>query len=83
MVYNGELQHHKRLKDLNIGDLVVENGEEDVDPNMAFNLLIVDSTGNAAFFYELLKAKFEPDIGDSKGRTPLVCICKCKKSSRL
>ncbi|KAJ9687452.1 hypothetical protein PVL29_016084 [Vitis rotundifolia] len=65
------LQHHKRLKDLNIGDLLVENGEEDVDPNMAFNLLTVASTGNAAFLDELLKAKLDPDIGDSKGRTPL------------
>ena len=50
MVYNGELQHHKRLKDLNIGDLLVENEEEDVNPNMAFNLLTVDSTGNATLF---------------------------------
>ena len=83
MVYNGELQHHKSLKDLNIGDLLVENGEEDVNPNMAFNLLTVASTGNATFFYELLKAKLEPDIGDSKGRTPLVCICKCKKCRSL
>ncbi|CBI23771.3 unnamed protein product, partial [Vitis vinifera] len=65
------LQHHKRLKDLNIGDLLVENGEEDVNPNMAFNLLTVASTGNAAFLDELLKAKLDPDIGDSKGRTPL------------
>ena len=71
MVYNGELQHQKRLKDLNIGDLVVENGDEDVDPNMAFNLLTVASTGNAAFFYELLKEKFEPDIGDSQGKNPI------------
>lgn len=74
MIFNGELQHHKRLKDLNIGDLLVENGEEDVDPNMAFNLLTVASTGNAAFLDELLKAKLDPDIGDSKGRTPLVCF---------
>ena len=58
----------------------MENGEEDVDPKMAFNLLIIASTGNVAFFYELLKEKLEPDIWDSKGRTPLVCISKCKKS---
>ncbi|XP_044490240.1 potassium channel AKT2/3 isoform X2 [Mangifera indica] len=66
------LQHHKKLKDLNIGELVVEGGgEEDGDPNMSFNLLTVASTGNAAFLDELLKARLDPDIGDSKGRTPL------------
>lgn len=69
------LQHHKKLKDLNIGELVVEGGgEEDGDPNMSFNLLTVACTGNAAFLDELLKARLDPDIGDSKGRTPLVCL---------
>jgi ankyrin repeat protein len=58
---------------LKIGDLTVENGEEEDDPNMASNLLATASTGNAAFLEELLKAKLDPDIGDSKGRTPLVC----------
>lgn len=65
------LQHHKKLKDLNIGDLLMESGEEDGDPNMSVNLLTVASTGNAAFLDELLKARLDPDIGDSKGRTPL------------
>jgi ankyrin repeat protein len=58
---------------LKIGDLTVENGEEEDDPNMASNLLATASTGNAAFLEELLKAKLDPDIADSKGRTPLVC----------
>ena len=67
------MQHHKKLKDLHIGDLMVEGGEdEESDPNMASNLLNVADTGNAAFLDELLKAKLDPDIGDSKGRTPLV-----------
>ncbi|KAJ0078308.1 hypothetical protein Patl1_37159 [Pistacia atlantica] len=48
-----------------------EDGEEDGDPNMSFNLLTVASTGNAAFLDELLKARLDPDVGDSKGRTPL------------
>ncbi|XP_059435148.1 potassium channel AKT2/3-like, partial [Corylus avellana] len=79
------LQHHKKLKDLHIGDLMVENGEdeerdpniasngedEERDPNIASNLLNAAATGNAAFLDELLKAKLDPDIGDSKGRTPL------------
>ncbi|KAJ1419981.1 RmlC-like jelly roll fold [Sesbania bispinosa] len=64
------LQHFKQLKDLSIRDLMVENMEEE-DPNMAVNLLTVASTGNAAFLEELLRAGLDPDIGDSKGKTPL------------
>ncbi|RZB76268.1 Potassium channel AKT2/3 isoform B [Glycine soja] len=64
------LQHIKQLKDLSIKDLMVENVEEE-DPNMAVNLLTVASTGNAAFLEELLRAGLDPDIGDSKGKTPL------------
>ncbi|XP_028757457.1 potassium channel AKT2/3-like [Neltuma alba] len=64
------LQHFKQLKDISIRDLMVESGEEE-DPNMAVNLLTVASTGNAAFLEELLKAGLDPDIGDSKGKTPL------------
>ncbi|PON86646.1 Voltage dependent potassium channel [Trema orientale] len=65
------LQHHKKLKDLKIGELPVDSVEEEGDPNMADNLLTVASTGNAALLDELLKAKLDPDIGNSKGRTPL------------
>lgn len=68
------MQHQKKLKDLNIGDLNVDNGEEEGDPNPASNLLTVAGAGNAAFLDELLRAKFDPDIGDSEGRTPLVCL---------
>lgn len=66
------MQHHKKLKDLRIGDTLVEGGEEQDDPSMAFNLLTVASSGNAAFLDELLRARLDPDVGDSKGRTPLV-----------
>ncbi|KAL4363831.1 hypothetical protein GQ457_04G008660 [Hibiscus cannabinus] len=66
------LQHNKRLKDLKIGGLVVEGGDEDGDPkDIGINLLNVADIGNAAFLDELLKARLDPDIGDSKGRTPL------------
>ncbi|KAJ0681783.1 putative cyclic nucleotide-binding domain, potassium channel, voltage-dependent, EAG/ELK/ERG [Helianthus annuus] len=67
------LQHHKKLKDLNLGDLLLDGGEESVDgdPNMSMNLLTVAGTGNAAFLDELLKARLDPNISDSKGRTPL------------
>lgn len=73
------MQHHKKLKDLHIGDLMVESGEEEEnDPNMDSNLLSVAGTGNAAFLDELLKARLDPDIGDSKGRTPLVYFYICE-----
>ncbi|KAK6136509.1 hypothetical protein DH2020_029745 [Rehmannia glutinosa] len=65
------LQHHKKLKDLRLGDLFLEGGDEDGDPNMSINLLTVAGTGNAAFLNELLKAGLDPDVGDSKGKTPL------------
>ncbi|CAK9151139.1 unnamed protein product [Ilex paraguariensis] len=65
------LQHHKKLKDPHFGDLSLDGGEDDDDPNLSINLITVASTGNAAFLDELLKARLDPDIGDSKGRTPL------------
>ncbi|KAL5715313.1 RAC-beta serine/threonine-protein kinase [Ranunculus cassubicifolius] len=65
------LQHYREVKDLKISDLVFDNGEDGDNPNIAFNLLTVASTGNAAFLDELLKAGLDPDVGDSKGRTPL------------
>lgn len=71
IVHVMQMQHFKQLKDLSIRDLMVENVEEE-DPNMAVNLLTVASTGNAAFLEELLRAGLDPDIGDSKGKTPLV-----------
>lgn len=65
------LQHHKKLKDLRLGDLFVDE-EVDGDVNMSINLVTVAGTGNAAFLNELLKAGLDPDVGDSKGKTPLV-----------
>ncbi|XP_009614130.1 potassium channel AKT2/3 [Nicotiana tomentosiformis] len=65
------LQHHKKLRDLKLGDLFHEVGAENGDPNMSVNLLTVASTGNATFLEELLKARLDPDIGDAQGRTPL------------
>ncbi|THG13367.1 hypothetical protein TEA_013251 [Camellia sinensis var. sinensis] len=70
-MFKNFLQHHKKLKDLRIGDIWLEDGEEDGDPNMSINLLTVAGTGNAAFLDELLKARLDPDISDSQGRTPL------------
>lgn len=66
-------QHHQKLRDVRIGGILVESGEEEAtgDPKLAFDLLTVSSKGNAALLEELLKSKLDPDIGDSKGRTPL------------
>ncbi|CAN6913772.1 unnamed protein product [Brassica oleracea] len=67
------LQHHKKLSDLDVGDLSAQqDGEKDEgSPNIASNLITVVSTGNAALLDEILKAKLSPDITDSKGKTPL------------
>ncbi|KAI5448604.1 RAC-beta serine/threonine-protein kinase, variant 3 [Lathyrus oleraceus] len=70
LILKNFLQHYKELKDLSIKDVMMETVEEE-DPNMAVNLLTVASTGNAAFLEELLRTGLDPDIGDSKGKTPL------------
>ncbi|CAI8591545.1 unnamed protein product [Vicia faba] len=70
LILKNFLQHFKELKDLSIKDVMMENIEEE-EPNMAVNLLTVAGTGNAAFLEELLRAGLDPDIGDSKGKTPL------------
>lgn len=36
------------------------------------DILTVAASGNSTLLEELLKAGMDPDIGDSKGRTPLV-----------
>ncbi|KAM5574453.1 potassium channel AKT2/3 [Rosa sericea] len=66
-------QHHKKLRDLRIGEILAESGEDEAmgDPSLAFDLLTIANKGNAALLEELLKSKLDPDIGDSKGRTPL------------
>lgn len=70
------MQHHRKLRVLKLGEILVESGEEEAmgDSNLAFDLMTVASKGNAALLEELLKSKLDPDIGDSKGRTPLVCL---------
>ncbi|KAL9996206.1 putative glutamine synthetase [Helianthus debilis subsp. tardiflorus] len=67
-------QHHKKLKVLDLGDLLLDGGEESVDgdPNMSMNLLYVVGTVNVAYLDELRKARLNLDISDSKGITPFV-----------
>ena len=55
----------------------MENGElyQNGDQlSIALNLMNVAATGNATFLDMLLKSKFDPNIRDSRGRTPLVRI---------
>ncbi|KAG9444091.1 hypothetical protein H6P81_015431 [Aristolochia fimbriata] len=68
VILNNFLQHYKELKNLNIEDFLGENGVSDSIPQ---NLLTAAATGNSVFLEELLAAGLDPDIGDSKGRTPL------------
>lgn len=64
------LKHQIEFKNISIEDLLGENGEYD-EANIPCNLLTVTATGNSCFLEELLKTGMDPDIGDSKGRTPL------------
>ncbi|KAF3331954.1 potassium channel AKT2-like isoform X1 [Carex littledalei] len=58
------------FKDVSIEDLVGENEVCD-ETNIPCNLLTVTATGNSAFLEDLLKVGMDPNISDSKGRTPL------------
>lgn len=65
------MQHQIEFKDIKVEDLVGESGEYD-EANIPCNLLTVAATGNSSLLEDLLKVGMDPDIGDSKGRTPLV-----------
>ncbi|RWW05171.1 hypothetical protein BHE74_00038465 [Ensete ventricosum] len=65
------LKHQIEFKDISMEDLIGENGECD-EASIPCNLLTVAATGNSCFLEKLLKAGMDPDIGDSRGRTPLV-----------
>ncbi|KAJ3677990.1 hypothetical protein LUZ60_001793 [Juncus effusus] len=64
------LKHQIEYKDICIEDLIGESGECD-EANIPCNLLTVTATGNNLFLDDLLKVGMDPNIGDSKGRTPL------------
>jgi hypothetical protein len=66
--------------------LIGENEDCD-ETNIPCNLLIVAATGNSVFLEDLLKVGMDPDISDSKGRTPLVHypsqVVKLKQTCKL
>ncbi|MQM14323.1 hypothetical protein Taro_047252 [Colocasia esculenta] len=64
------LQQQIELKDLCVEGLVGES-DEGGEAGIPCNLLTVAATGNSCFLEELLKAGMDPDVGDSRGRTPL------------
>ncbi|CAA7396786.1 unnamed protein product [Spirodela intermedia] len=65
------LQRQMELQDLTLeGVLPGETGVGE-EAGIPCNLLTVAATGNSCFLEELLKAGMDPDVGDSKGRTPL------------
>ncbi|XP_038989420.1 potassium channel AKT2-like [Phoenix dactylifera] len=64
------LKHQIEYKDISTEDLLEENGEYD-EANIPCNLLTVVATGSSSLVEGLLKAGMDPDISDSRGRTPL------------
>ncbi|XP_047095077.1 potassium channel AKT2-like isoform X2 [Lolium rigidum] len=64
------LRHQIEVHDMK--DLLGESaGEDSSGVNIPCNLLTVAATGNSSFLEDLLRVGMDPDIGDSKGRTPL------------
>ncbi|XP_073000464.1 potassium channel AKT2 [Typha latifolia] len=70
LIIRNFLKHQIEFNDIKVEDLLGENGEYD-DTNIPCNLLTVTATGNSSFLEDLLKLGMDPNIGDSKGRTPL------------
>jgi len=66
------LQHQTEYKNISIEDIIAENGNQN-EATIPCNLLTVTATGNSYFLEELLRTGMDSDIGDSRGRTPLVC----------
>lgn len=64
------LKHQIEYKNISIDDILAENGNHD-EATIPCNLLTVTATGNSSFLEELLRSGMDPNIGDSKGRTPL------------
>ena len=55
-----------------MGDWLIENTDIDSELFKALNLLNVAAAGNSLFLDKLLQANLDPNLCDSKRRTPLV-----------
>ncbi|CAN1143536.1 Potassium channel AKT2/3 [Linum perenne] len=64
--------HHRKIRDLKIGDFLFDGGEEESDKSMAFNLLSVASTAtrnDVTMMKELLKQGLNVSSKDRQGRS--------------
>ncbi|CAO2828382.1 unnamed protein product [Amaranthus hypochondriacus] len=71
LMLNNFLQHHRKLNVLSVGDWLIENTDIDSELFKALNLLNVAAAGNSLFLDKLLQANLDPNLSDSKRRTPL------------
>lgn len=55
-----------------MGEWLIENAERDGELVKALILMNVAAAGNSIFLDKLLNANFDPNVCDSRGRTPLV-----------
>ncbi|KAJ6803269.1 potassium channel AKT2 isoform X1 [Iris pallida] len=66
------LKHRTEYTNISIDDVIAEDGEHDeAAVPQPCNLLTVAATGDSCLLDKLLAAGMDPDIGDSRGRTPL------------
>lgn len=71
VMVNNFLQHNRKLNILSVGEWLIENAEGDGELVKALILLNVAAAGNSIFLDKLLNANFDPNVCDSRGRTPL------------
>ncbi|XP_078434504.1 potassium transport 2/3 isoform X2 [Wolffia australiana] len=65
------VQRQIKLEDLQLKELLTTENGEGEDSVIPCDLLTVAATGNSYFLEELIKAGMDPNVRDSKGRTPL------------
>ncbi|XP_021727318.1 potassium channel AKT2/3-like [Chenopodium quinoa] len=71
VMVNNFLLHNRKLNILRVGEWLIENAERDGELVKALILLNVSAAGNSIFLGKLLNANFDPNVCDSRGRTPL------------
>ncbi|XP_020261938.1 potassium channel AKT2 isoform X2 [Asparagus officinalis] len=64
------LKHQIEYKDTSLDDILTENGNHN-EARIPCTVLTVTAAGNSSFLEQLLRTGMDPNIGDSKGRTPL------------
>uniref|UniRef100_A0A7N0UFQ9 Potassium channel n=1 Tax=Kalanchoe fedtschenkoi TaxID=63787 RepID=A0A7N0UFQ9_KALFE len=64
-------QHQVGLRDISIRELLALSKDGECNSNISHALLTLAATGNGTLLTELLKAGLDPNVVDSKGRTPM------------